>query len=113
LRQLAVELAARHLIDGGERLVEQQDGGLAGERAGEGDALLLAARKLGGTACLEPAEMDEIEQGARSRRPLATRQMAERRRHVRRGGEMREERVVLEDQPDRATLRRQRDAGRR
>ena len=41
--QLAIELVPRHAVDGGERFVEQQHLRVARERAGDRDALLLAA----------------------------------------------------------------------
>src|ERR1700731_2022698 len=53
LAQPAAKVAADHGVERTERLVEQQNAGLAGERASQGDALALAARELrGGT----PAE---------------------------------------------------------
>ena len=48
-------------VERGERLVEQQDLRLDGERAGEGDALLLAARELIGIAVGELRQLDELE----------------------------------------------------
>ena len=67
--ELAVELvepAAQVLADarveGAERLVEQQDAGLGGERAGEGHALALPAGELVGVALGEGRELDELEQ---------------------------------------------------
>ena len=45
-QQVLLELAARLLVDGRERLVHQQHLGIDGERAGQADALAHAARQL-------------------------------------------------------------------
>ena len=45
-------------VEGGQRLVEQQDLRARGERAGERDALLLAARQLIGIAVGELRQLD-------------------------------------------------------
>ena len=55
-------LAAQLRVERGERLVQQHDLGFDRERAGQGDALLLAAGELVGIAAREPAEADELEQ---------------------------------------------------
>ena len=44
-----------------ERLVEEQDLGIVGERAGQADALLHAAGQLVGVALAQPLEADEVE----------------------------------------------------
>ena len=44
--QLLLERLAQLVVDGRQRLVEEQDFGIEGERAGERDALALAARAL-------------------------------------------------------------------
>ena len=49
--QLVLHLAAELEIEGAERLVEQQHGGLDDEGAGQGHALALAAGKLVRLAC--------------------------------------------------------------
>ena len=49
-----------------QRLVEQQHRGLEHQRAGDGDALLLAARKLRGQARIESGEADRRQRGSRS-----------------------------------------------
>ena len=43
------------VVEGAEGLVEQQDGGIVGERAGDGRALLHAAGELLGIMVLEAA----------------------------------------------------------
>ncbi|CAM5681938.1 hypothetical protein SBADM41S_05405 [Streptomyces badius] len=53
-----LHLAADQRVQRAERLVEEEDGGVDGERAGEPDALLLAAGELRGAAVLKPGETD-------------------------------------------------------
>src|SRR5690606_7038351 len=55
-------------IEGAERLVEEQNLWLDGERAGERDALALAAGELGGKTVGQPVELHELEQ---AKHPLA------------------------------------------
>ena len=63
--ELLLERAAADGVDGAERLVHQQHGRVGGERAGDPDALLLAARELARVAVrhvlLEPDELDQLE----------------------------------------------------
>ena len=61
-RDLLADARAQRRVERGERLVEQHDLGLDRERAGERDALLLAARELVGIASAEAGEPDELEQ---------------------------------------------------
>ena len=56
LLELELHLLAELQVERAERLVEQQRRGPVDERAGEGDALLLAARELAGPALLEALE---------------------------------------------------------
>ena len=49
-------------VERGQRLVEEQDLGLDGERPGERDALLLAARHLPREAVGAALEVDQLEQ---------------------------------------------------
>ncbi len=107
--------AARRLaqrgVEGGEGLVEEDDGGARGQRAGQGDPLLLAAGELVRGAAAEGArELDEVEHlvdpGARA--ALAAGQPeADVGGHV----EVREERALLRDVADPAVLRGHRPAG--
>src|SRR3569833_2964713 len=54
---------APHLgVERADRLVEEEDAGLAGERAGEGDALALAAGELRREALAQAIELHEAEQ---------------------------------------------------
>ena len=60
--ELGLHLLARHLVERAERLVHEQQPGLLGERAGDRDALLHAARELVGVAVGEVGEADHLEQ---------------------------------------------------
>ncbi len=60
-RQLRLHLLAQLEVERAERLVEEQDGGLLGQRPGERDPLLLAAGQLGGQPIDEPAQPDQLE----------------------------------------------------
>ena len=62
LAQPAAELAADLRVERAERLVEQQDARLDGERAGERHALPLAAGELTGKALLQAGELHEVEE---------------------------------------------------
>ena len=59
--QLEARLLAQLAVERGQRLVEQQQLRLLDERAGQRDALPLAARELARPARGEAAELDEIE----------------------------------------------------
>ena len=95
-------------VERAERLVEQQHLRVDGERAGQRHPLALAAGQLRRVAVLEPVEADDLEQlvdlpGDLGLGPLADRQAegdVVAHRHVL------ERRVVLEDEPDAALLRR-------
>ena len=60
----ALQAIARRRIERGERLVEEQDLGLGGQRAREADALRLAARELVRTPLAKSRriELDLLEQ---------------------------------------------------
>ena len=60
--QPAAQVAAHLGVERAERLVEQQHARLDGERAGQRHPLALAARKLGGIALAQAAELHEVEQ---------------------------------------------------
>ena len=87
-----------------KRLVEQQHARLPRERPREGDALTLAAGDLAWPCVGEVTDAKPVEQVANGS-PVGRAE-----RDVRADGEMREQRVVLEDEPDRPALRRQVDA---
>ena len=61
LADLGAHAAAQAGVEVRQRLVEQQHLRLEHQRAGDGDALLLAARKLGRQAVAHPAETHEVE----------------------------------------------------
>ena len=60
--QPAAQLLAHLGVERAERLVEQQHARAHGERAGERDALALAAGKLRGIAVRQPIELHQLEQ---------------------------------------------------
>src|SRR5467141_2433605 len=69
-KQLPLHQAAGLRIERAERLIHQQDARVEGERSGDGDALLHAARKLRRIALLKPRQADEIDEGLRPRLTL-------------------------------------------
>jgi hypothetical protein len=77
-----------------ERLVEQQHLGFARERARERDALALAAREVARPRVPRGGDPEAFEQLVGSAAPPNATLLAD--------GQVREERVVLEDEPDRA-----------
>ena len=95
-------------VEVGQRLVEQQDVGDDDERPRERSALLLATRKLARVASFEARELDFGERG-RHPRPDSQRRLfahLEAEGHVLRYRHVGEQRVVLENHPDVASLRR-------
>src|SRR5262249_55638535 len=106
---LDLHVQPESLVERAERLVEQQHGGLDGERAGHGDALLLASGELAREAITELAETHHLEElihrlpdlralNAASFQPVRD---VVGHRHVGK------ERVALEDDPDVAEIGRQ------
>ena len=61
-QELEVQALARELVDGGERLVEQQHVHAHHQEAGERHALLHAAGEVARIGVLEAAQPDEVEQ---------------------------------------------------
>ena len=100
-RELAADNAAGVRVERRERLVEEEDRGVARERAGERDALPLAARQVAGPGTGEMRDPEALEQLVD---PLSAAEG-----DVAADVEVREERVLLEDEPDRAALGRQVD----
>ncbi len=96
---LEAQRLAHPRVERGQRLVEQEQGGLRRERAGQRHALLLAARELGGILVLvlpEPHQREELVDAAvdlRARRPAPLEAVGD----VARDGEVREQRIRLED----------------
>jgi hypothetical protein len=113
LAQPAAQVLADLRVERAERLVEEQDARLDGERAGERDALALAARELRGIAVGEARQPDQVEQLAdaaldlRRRRPLRALSRVQPVGDVVGHAHVLEQRVVLEHEPDRALLHRQ------
>ena len=102
LLELAADDAAGVRIERRQRLVEQQHGGVARQRARQGDALALSARQVRRLLRREVRDTEPLEQ------LVDARNAAE--RDVRAHRHVREERVLLEDEADGARLRRQVDA---
>ena len=61
-QQLLVEVVARDLVEGAERLVHQQNRRARHQRARDGDALLHAARELPRVGVFEPFQPHELQQ---------------------------------------------------
>ena len=95
--QLPAHSRAGMCVEGGERLVEEEDAWVARKRPCERDALALSARELSGLEAGERLDPEAREQLA-AVLPAAVGDVV---RH----GHVREERVVLEDEPDRSLLR--------
>ena len=113
-QQLVLQVDAHDGVDRGERLVHQQHRGVAGQRAGHADALLLPAGELRGVALRERrVEADALEHLGGPRPRLTPRQALQ---HGH-GGDVvdhaavREEPGVLDDVADAAA--QQRRVGRR
>ena len=111
-RQLAhrVEHVADELgVERRGRLVEQHQLRLHGERAGDRDTLLLAARERDGIRVELVAEPDPLEQLLPTAPGVAARHTLDldrRQRHVLERGHMREQVELLEDHPDLGPLAR-------
>ena len=90
---------ARDRVERGERLVQQQHGRVARERARQADALPLAARELTRPCLRQVPDTEALEQLVHARAPASERDVAPH-------GQVREERVVLEDVAHAALLRR-------
>ena len=106
--QPQAQLRAHLRVERAEGLVEQQHLGLDGERAGEGHALALATRELGGVALAEVGQADQLEQLVDARLDLGLGAVAdlEPEGHVAPHRQVAERRVVLEAEADAAAARR-------
>ena len=98
LLQLGSHVGLRMGVECRQRLVEQQDLGVACECPGEGDSLTLAAREAARAAVLQMRDLEAIEVLVGRPAPGVFDVLAD--------GQVREERVVLEDEPDPASLGR-------
>ena len=63
--EFAFDFSAQVRIERGERFIQQKRGGIGGERASEGDALLLSAGELVRIAFLEAGQMEALDFGPR------------------------------------------------
>jgi len=106
VEELMLDLRAEMSIESGKRLIEQQRFGSDGQRAGQGGALLLAAGKFARAAIFEAIEMQRADLLARARQPVVRREALEAEGYIFGDGEMREERVALEEQADAAIAAR-------
>jgi hypothetical protein len=104
--QLLLEARLCDRVERAERLVHQQQRWIGSERAGEADALPLAAGELCGIALRVVAiEADELEQlrDARARPRLRPAEQARHRGHVVGHGQVREQADLLDDVADPAS----------
>ena len=111
--QLAPEFCARADIECRERLIEEEESRLNGQRARQRDALCLTARQLTGLGVALFHESHAVQPlaclAARAARPETS--AAEPKGHVLERREMREKKVVLEHHPDGPLLRGNEDVG--
>jgi hypothetical protein len=101
-------LLAQLQVERAERLVEEQHRGVVDERAGQRDALLLAAGELARAGALAAAQADELERLGHTALDLGHGHLAalEAERDVAAHVEVLEERVALEHRVDVAPVRR-------
>lgn len=106
-----VERAPVHLVNGRERLVEQQKPRLARQRPRHGNALLLPTGQPARPTLQQIAvELNLCQPGFRGLEPLRTGKMAEWQGHVLQRAEVRHQRVVLEHEAHLSALGRQAQA---
>jgi hypothetical protein len=107
--QLDLHLLAQLEVERAERLVEEEDPRVVDERPRQGNPLLLAAGELVRLAVLVAGELDEVEHLADATPHLVVRDLppAQSEGDVLVDGEVREQRVVLEDGVDVALERRE------
>ena len=101
LLQLRPNVRFRVSVERGERLVEQQDVRVAGERARERDALPFSAREVRRMRVFEVRDVEALEVLVGRVAPAVLDVLTD--------GHVREERVVLEDEPDASPVGRQED----
>ena len=111
--EVAADVAAGAGVEGGERFVEQEQARLGGQRAGEGDALRLAARQGAGAVMCVVGEPDPIEPGRGSGSGLRFGDAAgaQPEGDVLERGQVGEQQVVLEDDADGSAFRVDEDVG--
>ena len=76
-RELLAELPAERRVQGGERLVEEQEPGVHRERPAEGHALLLAPRQFARAPRAEAGQPEPLEHLARAAAALLARPAAQ------------------------------------
>ena len=94
------DLAAGRAVEVAGRLVGEDDRRSAGERAGDGDALLLATRQLARAVRQPVAQADRVDHVVDPRRVALGAAEHQRQRDVLLGGERRDQVVRLEHEPD-------------
>ena len=101
--QQALELLAEPQVERSERLIQQQDLGVEHQRAGQGDALLLATGQLSRTGTVPPGQVDELEHALDAQLDLSVRRLAlaQAKGNVLEDVKMGKQRVVLEHGRDR------------
>ena len=104
--QLAHQPLAQRDVEARERLVEQHRGRPRRERPRQRHPLLLPAGQFGGVRVHAVSEAHELEQLAGPVATLAARESLQAELHVAACGQVREQRVVLEYEPDAALVRR-------
>src|SRR5215471_17552079 len=92
-------------VERGERFVEQQHVGLAGKCTGKRDPLAFAAGEIRGPRPFQMADREAVEVLVRGTMPRVLDVLSD--------GQMREERVVLEDETDSPAIRWERNVLRR
>lgn len=105
---LELHALAQVLVERAERLVHQHQLGIEHERAGERDALLLAAGELLRVAVAEGLELHHAERALHPRLDLVRRQLAHAQREAQVVGHrhVRKQRIVLEHHADVAAVGR-------
>ena len=94
LAKLGADAGSRVRVQRGERLVQEEHGGVAGQRAGQRDALALASRELADASPCEVGDSEAFEQRIDVRAISCTEA------HVVNDVEVREQRVLLEEVAD-------------
>ena len=110
LVELVVQAASHLPVDGGEGLVQQQHPRLTRQGTRHRDALPFAPGQRGRLPLRAVGQVHEREQVGGARLALASRAMAQRGHDVLERGQVREERVLLEHEPDGTVVGRQVDA---
>ncbi len=103
--ELLAKLAAKRGVHGRERLVQEEQVRIHGQRAAQGDALLLAARELARIPSLEAGQAETLEHLPRSLATLLPGTPLEAEGDILLDGQVGEKRVALKDVPEASVLR--------